>query len=120
MAAKVPEAVRRLIDLCPLVGFIVILVERVLAAGTEHEFFYHDLRSSNKQMQSALKQKHLDVGAGCLLEGEVSFTAPGVLLDVVHLDSKRALVVPADACYVVDAVFVQGRQALSAGNVHRR
>lgn len=120
MSAEVPEAVRRLVDLCPMVGFIIVLVERVLAAGTEHVFFYHDLSSSNEQMQSALKQKHLDVGAGRLVEGEVSFTAPGVLLDIVHLNSECALVVPADACYVVDTVFMQGGQALSTGNVHGR
>lgn len=108
MSAEVPETVRRLVNLCPMVGFIVVLVERVLAAGAEHVFFYHDLRGSDEQIQSALKQKHFDVGAGRLLEGEVSFTAPGVLLDVVHLNGECALVVPADACYVVDAVFMQG------------
>ncbi len=118
MTAEVPEAVRRLIDLCPLVSFIVVLVERILAAGTKHMFFHHDLRSSNKQMQSALKQKHLYVGAGRLVKGEVSFTAPGILFNVVHLHGKRALVVSADACNVVDAVFVQGGQALSTGNIH--
>lgn len=120
MAAEVPEAVWRLVDLCPMVGFVIVLVERVFAAGAKHVFFYHDLRSSNEQMQSALKQKHLYVGTGGLVEGKVSFAAPRVLLDVVHLDSERALMVPADTCYVVDAVFVQGSQTLSPGNVHGR
>lgn len=108
MAAKIPEAVRRLVDLCPMIGFFVVLVKRVFAAGAEHVFFHHDLRSSDKHMQSAMKQKDLDVGAGSLVKREVFLSTPDVLLNIVHLHGERALVVPADARYVVDAVFMKG------------
>lgn len=106
MAAKVPEAVGRLVDFGPCVRLVVVLVEGVLPAGTEHVFLHHDLRGSDKQVQLALEEQGLDVGAGGLVERKVPLAGPGVLLDVVDLHGEGALVVPADASDVVDAVIV--------------
>ena len=67
---------------------------------------HHDLGGSYKQVQLALEQHGLDVGAGGLVEGQVSLPAPRVLLYVVDLYREGALVVPADASNVVDAVLM--------------
>lgn len=120
VAAQVPEAVGRLVDFGPRVGLVVVLVQGVLAAGAEHVLLHHDLRGSHKQVQAALQQHGLDVGAGGLVEGQVPPAAPRAPLDVVDLHGEGALVVPADAGNVVDAVLVQGSQALTSRHAHGR
>lgn len=119
VAAQIPEAVRRLVDFGPHVGLVVVLVQGVLAAGAEHVLLHHHLRGSHKQVQAPLQQHGLDVGAGGLVEGQVPSAAPRAPLDVVHLHGEGALVVPADAGDVVDAVLVEGCQALTARHAHR-
>lgn len=119
MAAQIPEAVGRLVDFGPHVGLVVVLVQGVLAAGAEHVFLHHHLRGSDKQVQPALQQHGLDVGAGGLVEGQVPPAAPRAPLDVVDLHGEGALMVPADAGDVVDAVLVQGGQALASRYAHR-
>lgn len=118
MPAEVPEAIGSLVDFGPAVGLLVVLVERVLAAGAEHVLLHHHLRGAYKHVQLAGQQLGLDVGAGRLFEGQVPPTAPAVLLDVVHLHGEGALVVAADAGDVEDVVLTQRRQALAARDTH--
>lgn len=118
MAAQIPEAIGRLVDLFPLVGLVVVLVQGVLTAGAEDMLLDHHLRGTYKQVQLAVQQQGLDVRAGGLVEGQVVQLAPAVLLDVVHLHGEGALVVPADAGDVVDAVPVQHGQPLAPGDAH--
>ena len=70
-------------------------------------------------MQLPLQQHGFDVRAGGLIKGQVSLPAPRVLLDVVDLHGEGALVVPAYACDVVDAVLVEGGQTLAPRDAHR-
>lgn len=119
MATQIPEAVRCLIDFGPYVCLVVILVKGVLTAGAKHVLLHHDLCGSYKQVQLALQQHGLYIRACGLVEGQISLTAPRVLLDVVDLHGEGALVVPTDACNVVDAVLMQGSQTLTPRDTHR-
>lgn len=119
MATQIPEAVGRLVHFGPYVCLVVVLVKGVLAAGTEHVLLHHDLCGSYEQVQLALQQHGLYVRACGLVKGQVSLAAPRVLLDVVDLHGEGALVVPADAGDVVDAVLMQGGQTLTPRDAHR-
>lgn len=119
MAAQIPQTVGCLIHFGPFVCLIVVLVKGVLAAGAKHVLLHHHLCGSYKQMQPALQQHRLYVWARGLVEGQISLAAPRVLLNVIDLNGEGALVVPADASDVVDAVLVQGSQTLTSWDAHR-
>lgn len=119
MATQIPETIGSLVDFGPHVRLVVVLVKGVLPAGAKHVLLHHDLCGTYKQVQLALQQHGLDVRARGLVKGQISFPAPRVPLDVIDLHGKSALVVPADASNVVDAVFIQGSQTLTSRDTHR-
>lgn len=119
MATQIPEAVRCLIYFGPYVCLIIVLVKGVLAAGAKHVFLHHDLCGSYEQVQLALQQHGLYIRACGLVKGQISLAVPCVLLNVVDLHGEGALVVPADAGNVVDAVLIQSSQTLTPRDTHR-
>lgn len=69
-------------------------------------------------MEFVFEENKFYVWVDGLVAGEVFFSSPLVLLDVVGLDGEHALMVPARAGYVVDGVVVHGRQALDSRHSH--
>lgn len=81
--------------------------------------FNSDLSSSDKEMEFVFEEDKFYVGVDGLVTGEVFFSSPLVLLDVVGLDGEHALMVPAGAGDVVDGVVVHCGQALDSRHSHR-
>lgn len=81
-------------------------------------FFDSDLSSSDKEMEFVFEENKFYVWVDGLVAGEVFFSSPLVLLDVVGLDGEHALMVPTGACYVVDGVVVHCCQALDPRHSH--
>lgn len=119
MAAQIPEAVWCLIDLGPYICLVVILVKGVLAAGAKHMLLHHDLCGPYKQVQLALQQHGLNIWTCGLVKGQISLPAPSILLNVIDLQSEGALVIPADAGDIVNAVLIQSSQTLAPRDTHR-
>lgn len=82
--------------------------------------FNSDLSSSDKEMEFVFEENEFYVWVDGLVAGEVFFSSPLVLLDVVGLDGEHALMVAARASYVIDGVVVHCGQALDPRHSHGR
>ena len=118
MTSKIPELIWGLIHLLPLVSIFIILIKRILPAGSEDMFFNSDLSSSDKQMKFIFEDNKFNVWINGLVTWEISLLSPLVQFNVIGLYGKHTFMVPTGSSNVVDGVVIDSCQTLDPRHSH--
>lgn len=119
MTPKIPKLIWGFIHLLPLVSNFIVLIKRILPAGSEDVFFNSDLSSSDKQMKFIFEDDEFNVWIDGLVTWEIPLSSPLVQLNVIGLYGKHTLMVSTGSSNIVDGVVVDSCQTLDPRHSHR-